>query len=104
MTCQYWSQNKSFCYLQDSKEFGNYVNILSAILSAIAAIFEFIILFLVKDLELYGDQMTSEVASHPIAVEMQPISSDERDGKKMKFSFSSLTLMNSSKFYISELS
>lgn len=81
MTCQIWSQNSSLalCYLHDSHDFGNYVNILSAALSLIAVILEFIIIFFVKDLELYGDQETSE----PAAVELQPITrpTNEPDGK-----------------------
>lgn len=60
------------CYLHDSQNFGNFLNILSAALSAVAVILEFIILFLVKDLELYGSDNDSE--PHLTAVEMLPIS------------------------------
>lgn len=69
-TCQLWSQNHSLCYLHNSQKFGNIVNILSASLSLVAVILEFIILFFVKDLELYGDNDDSESN----VVELLPIS------------------------------
>lgn len=69
MTCQFWSHDNSLCYLHNSQDFGNYVNILSAALSVVAVILEFIILFFVKDLELYGDGANFE----QIGVELQPI-------------------------------
>lgn len=81
MTCQFWSQNNSLslCYLHNSQTFGNYVNILSAVLSLIAVILEFIILFVVQDLDLYGDQENLENA----AVELQPMTRpvNESNGK-----------------------
>lgn len=54
------------------------MNILSAALSLIAVILEFIILFSVKDLQLYGIEAFSEIP----AVEMQPMSrnTEEADG------------------------
>lgn len=69
-TCQLWSQNHSLCYLHNSQNFGNIVNILSASLSLVAVILEFIILFFVKDLELYGDDDDLE----PRVLELLPIS------------------------------
>lgn len=59
------------------------MNILSAALSLIAVILEFIILFSVKDLQLYGIEAISEIP----AVEMQPMSSniEEADGIFFKF-------------------
>lgn len=54
------------------------MNILSATLSLVAVILEFIILFYVKDLQLYAIEAFSEIP----ATEMQPMSSsvDEADG------------------------
>lgn len=69
MTCNFWSQNNSFCYLHDSHNFGNAVNILSAVLSLIAVILEFVILLIVRDIELYG----SDNIFVPRPIEMQPI-------------------------------
>lgn len=78
ITCQYWSQTHSLCYLHNSQEFGNIINILSAALSLIAVILEFIILFCVKDLELYGHDDDPQLTG----VDIQPISSsrNETDG------------------------
>lgn len=78
MTCQFWSHDNSLCYLHNSQDFGNYVNILSAALSLVAVILEFIILFFVKDLELYGDVENLEQTG----VELQPITrpTNETDG------------------------
>lgn len=70
-TCQIWSQNRLLCYLHNSQNFGNYVNILSAVLSLIAVILEFFILFCVKDLQLYGEE---EEEPQVTAVELLPIS------------------------------
>lgn len=68
-TCQYWSSNNSLCYLHSSQNFGNYINILSAVLCLVAVILDFIMLFVVKDLELYGN----DSAAQPRTVEMQPM-------------------------------
>lgn len=46
------------------------MNILSAALSLAAVIFEFIMLFVVKDLDLYGDET---ISAQSRAVELQPI-------------------------------
>lgn len=73
MTCEYWSQDGLFCYLHDAHSFGNAINIVSAILSLVAVIFEIIILFFVKDLELYG----SDTILFPNPIEMQPMNSPE---------------------------
>ena len=79
VTCQYWSQTHSLCYLHNAQEFGNIINILSAVLSLIAVILEFIILFFVKDLQLYGFAEEPQL----IGSELQPISStrNETDGE-----------------------
>lgn len=69
MTCNFWSQDYSFCYLHDSHNFGNAVNILSVILSLIAVILEFVILLIVRDIELYG----TDNIFVPRPIEMQPI-------------------------------
>lgn len=69
ITCQLWSQHGSICFLHDSRSFGNAVNIFSAILSLIAVILEFIILFFVNDLDLYGQ----ETDSMQRAVELYPL-------------------------------
>lgn len=79
-TCTLWSQNQSVCLLHDSRDFGNIVNIYSAALALIAVILELIILFVAKDLQLYGIEAFSEIP----AVEMQTISrrhTEEPDGK-----------------------
>lgn len=79
-TCTLWSQNQSVCLLHDSRDFGNIVNIYSAALALIAVILELIILFVTKDLQLYGIEAFSEIP----AVEMQTISrrhTEEPDGK-----------------------
>lgn len=78
ITCQYWSPNHSLCYLHNSQEFGNIINILSAVLSLVAVILEFIILFFVKDLKLYGNEDDTQLN----VVELQPVSStrNETDG------------------------
>lgn len=68
-TCQYWSSNNSLCYLHNSQNFGNYMNILSAVLSLVAVILDAILFFYVKDLDLYGDGATAQ----PRPVEMRPI-------------------------------
>ncbi|XP_031618934.1 solute carrier organic anion transporter family member 74D isoform X2 [Contarinia nasturtii] len=75
ITCQYWSQNNLLCYLHNSQDFGNIINILSAILSLVAVIFEFILLFFVNDLQLYG----TEVEPQLTGVELQPISSERNE-------------------------
>lgn len=69
VTCNFWSQNYSFCYLHDSHMFGNAVNIFSAILSLVAVILEFVILLIVRDIDLY-DAVNIFV---PKPIEMQPI-------------------------------
>lgn len=94
MTCQYWKANKSFCYLHDSKQFGNIVNILSAILSLIAAAIEFIIWFFVKDLELYEGINPIYIAHSRPPTERPPASDgDAPDGMRnktfLKLSYSS---------------
>lgn len=48
------------------------MNILSAVLCLVAVILEFIILFCVKDLQLYGDEEQED--THLTAVELLPIS------------------------------
>lgn len=73
-----WSQNKLICHLHDSKDFANIVNILSAALCLVAVILELIILFFVKELQLYGIDSSSQWIP---AVEMQPISSMPTYGK-----------------------
>lgn len=77
MTCQFWSHDNSLCYLHNSQDFGNFVNILSAALSLVAVILEFVILFFVKDLELYGGEDLEQTG-----VELQPITrpTNETDG------------------------
>lgn len=65
LTCHLWSQNNTTCYLHDSHDYGNYVNILSATLTGIGALLELIMIFFVKDLEIYGDTSGDRV------VEMQ---------------------------------
>lgn len=79
-TCQFWSQNHALCYLHNSQDFGNWVNILSAILSLIAVILEFVLLFFVKDLQLYGNEDDVQLPG----AELQPISTvrNDVDGKK----------------------
>lgn len=79
VTCQYWSQTHSLCYLHNAQEFGNIINILSAVLSLIAVLLEFIILFFVKDLQLYGNEQDPQL----IGSELQPISTtrNEIDGE-----------------------
>lgn len=79
ITCQYWSQKHSLCYLHDSQEFGNIINILSAVLSLIAVILEFIILFFVKDLQLYGSDEELQLSG----ADFQPVPStvNETDGQ-----------------------
>lgn len=69
MACNFWSQNYSFCYLHDSHNFGNAINILSAVLSLIAVILEFVILLIVRDIELYG----ADNIFVPRPIEMQSI-------------------------------
>lgn len=68
ITCQLWSQHGSICFLHDSRSFGNAVNIFSAILSLIAVILEFVILFFVNDLDLYGRESVwrRTVEIHPL--------------------------------------
>lgn len=67
MTCHLWSLNGAICYLHDAHDYGNYVNILSAALTGIAALLEFILIFLVKDLDIYSDS----TEDNGRAVEMQ---------------------------------
>lgn len=45
------------------------MNILSAVLSLVAVILDAVLLFVVKDLDLYGERATSR----PIVVQMRPI-------------------------------
>lgn len=59
MTCHLWSLNGAICYLHDSHDYGNYVNMLSAALTGIAALLEFVLIFLVKDLDIFGDSSDS---------------------------------------------
>lgn len=57
------------CFLHSSRDFGNWVNIISAILSLIAFIFEIVLVFWVKNLKLYGyreDENSGAVEMHPI--------------------------------------
>lgn len=66
-TCQLWSPTRHRCYLHDSPIFGDVLNIVTASLIAIGVLFDVIVLFLVKDLELYGDP--PDDAYRPIAMQ-----------------------------------
>lgn len=63
-SCQYWSHDHSVCFLHDSKQFGDILNALSAILCLIAVLCEILIYFSVNELELYD----GETNTNPFAV------------------------------------
>lgn len=53
-TCQYFAPDVSRCFLHETR-FGTIMNIITAGLILIGVIFEIILLFIVNDLMLYGD-------------------------------------------------
>lgn len=55
-TCQYVAPDKFRCFVHESPTYGDWLNIVSAVLIAIGLIFEVLLLFTVSDLPLYGDE------------------------------------------------
>ncbi|KAL7041620.1 hypothetical protein ACKWTF_000836 [Chironomus riparius] len=55
-TCQYFAPDGFTCFLHESPLFGNWMNIITALLIILGIIFEVILLFVVGDLLLYGDE------------------------------------------------
>lgn len=55
-TCQYFGSDGLQCFLHESPLFGNWMNVITAVLIAIGIIFEAILLCMIGDLLLYGDE------------------------------------------------
>lgn len=90
VTCQFWSNDSSGCYLHDPNMFGDIMNIVSASLIGIGIVFDIFVFFFVNDLLLYGDDADNFYRPIP----MQPMQQQherqsqfypsENDGKNVK--------------------
>jgi len=55
-TCQYFASDNFNCHLHESPSFGDWLNVITALLIVIGIIFEVLLLFVSKELYLYGDE------------------------------------------------
>ncbi|CRK86316.1 CLUMA_CG000032, isoform A [Clunio marinus] len=73
--CQYAAPDQFLCFLHESPDYGDWLNIVTASLIGIGVIFEVFLLFSVGDLPLYGDE--PEDVYRPI--EMENIRRDDNE-------------------------
>jgi type III secretory pathway component EscS len=60
-TCQYFAPDQFRCFLHESPLFGNWMNVTTAGLIVIGIVFEVILLWMIGDLFLYGDDENEDV-------------------------------------------
>lgn len=65
-TCQYEAPDGFRCFLHESPLFGDWINVITAILIVIGIVFEVILMFCVNDLELYGEEEPTDSQYRPI--------------------------------------